>query len=196
MTTDCRPEALVRAFTALGAAFLFATACAGSEGPAGPPGPPGSPDSPAILVTRMGTGSLVVNDTVFRYSALPGLAADLAVPAGMTFKLLVETDGGIQVNATDPIAACFIDVAVFVDGVQVGSGRRVSASNSSAILYSVSSYGFSVETTIPAGTHTVAVMAKLFPSLVAECYISSGAAGSGLPGNPRLQGTMNIVAFP
>jgi hypothetical protein len=124
------------------------------------------------------------------------LSATVTVPAGSTYKLLAETDAGIQVNSTDPNAACFTDVAVFVDGAQVGAGRRVFASNSPAILYSVSSFGFSVQASVSAGSHTVSVMAKEFPSIIAECYVSSAASGSGLPGNPRLQGILNVIAFP
>jgi len=159
-------------------------------------GPAGQNGGASVLMTETGTGSLVVNDTVFRYAALPGLSADLSVPAGGTFKVLIETDGGIQVNSPDPLASCFVDVAIFVDGSQVGAGRRVSASNGPLVSYGVSSFGFSVQTTAPAGRHTIAVMAKQFPVVLTECYVSSGASGSTLPGNPRLQGTLNIVAFP
>jgi hypothetical protein len=148
-----------------------------------------------VFVTATGTGSLVATDDLLAYAQIPGLSTNLTVPARSSYKLLIETDGGIQLNSADTDAACFIDVAVFVDGAQVGSGRRVPVLNNATIVYSVSTYGFSVETSLTTGPHTVAVMAKTFPSRVSDCYVSSAANGSGLPGNPRLQGILNIVAF-
>src|SRR4051812_15516917 len=164
----------------------------GPQGPSGPPGPGGSP----IFVSAGGTGSLIATDEVLTYTQVPGLSATLTVPTGSSYKLLIETDGGIQLNSAETDGACFIDVAVFVDGAQLGAGRRVPVLNNATILYSVSTYGFSVETSLSAGSHTVAVMAKMFPSRVSTCYVSAAASGSGLPGNPRLQGILNIVAFP
>jgi hypothetical protein len=143
-----------------------------------------------------GTGSLVATDEVLTYTQVPGLSANLTVPTGASYKLLIETDGGIQLNSAETDAACFVDVAVFVDGAQLGSGRRVPVLNNTTILYSVSTYGFSVETSLTAGSHTIAVMAKTFPSRVSPCYVSADTNGSGLPGNPRLQGILNILAFP
>lgn len=180
----------------LGAASIATVLACGSEGPAGPTGPQGPSGAVPIFVTTAGSASLVLNDSVFRYAQIPGLSATVTVPAGSTYKLLAETDAGIQVNSVDPSATCFTDVAVFLDGVQVGSGRRVAASNTQTVLYSVSSFGFSVQANVPAGTHTVAVMAKQYAAIVAECYVSSGPSGSALPGNPRLQGILNVIALP
>jgi hypothetical protein len=191
MTMHSRPR--IFAYASFVVALI---GCRGPEGPTGPAGPPGQNGGASVFVTQMGTASLIVNDSVFRYAPVPGLSADVAVPAGATFKLLIETDGGIQVNSPDPLASCFVDVAVFVDGAQVGSGRRVSAANGPVVVYGVSSYGFSAQATVSSGTHTVAVMAKEFATTFTECYVSSGASGSSLPGNPRLQGMLNIVAFP
>ena len=174
------------------ASVLVATAvaCNGREGPTGPQGPAGPSGSGTtpIFIMLSGTGSLVATDEVLTYTQVPGLSANLTVPTGASYKLLIETDGGIQLNSAETDAACFIDVAVFVDGAQLGSGRRVPVLNNATILYSVSTYGFSVETNLTAGSHTVAVMAKTFPSRITPCYVSAGANGSGLPGNPRLQG--------
>jgi hypothetical protein len=171
-------------------------ACSGLEGPVGPTGPAGPSGSVPVFVSVSGTGSLVLNDTVFGYVQLPNLSTSVTVPTGSTYKLLVETDAGIQVNSISPSASCYTDVAVFLDGAQIGPVRRVFTANTSLIGYSVSSFGFSVQATASAGSHTVAVMAKQFPSIIGECYVSSGANGSGLPGNPRLQGTLNVIAFP
>jgi hypothetical protein len=198
---------IVRGLGASLVATLIATliACDGRAGPVGPAGPTGptGPTGPAgpnggvpIFVTATGTAPLIVNDTVFRYTPIPGLSATLTVPAGATYKLLAETDAGIQLNSADPNASCHTDVAVFVDGAQVGSGRRVFLANTPLVSYSVTSFGFSVQATVSAGAHTVTVMAKQFPAIIAECYVSSGATGSGLPGNPRLQGILNVIAFP
>jgi hypothetical protein len=176
--------------------LLAATmACTGPEGPAGPAGPSGSIGSP-IVVTTAGTGSLVMDETALTYTQIPGLSATVTVPAGSTYKALIETDGGVQLNSDNPAAFCFADVALFVDGTQVGSSRRLQVSNTASVLYSVGTYGLSVQTNLPAGTHTVAAMAKTFVSIVIPCYVSSAATGSGLPGNPRLQGVLNVVAFP
>jgi hypothetical protein len=181
------------------AAVLAATtvACSGQDGPTGPQGPagPSGSGSTPVFVTVNGTGSLVATDEVLTYTQLPGLSVSLTVPTGASYKLLIETDGGIQLNSAEPDAACFIDVAVFVDGAQLGPGRRVPVLNNATIVYSVSTYGFSVQTSLAAGSHTVAVMAKTFPSRVTPCYVSASANGSGLPGNPRLQGILNIIAF-
>jgi len=172
------------------------TACGGDgpTGPQGPAGPQGSSSSP-VFITASGTGSLIATDEVLTYTQVPGLTASVTVPAGSTFKLLIETDGGIQLNSAETDAACFIDVGVFIDGTSVGSGRRVPVLNNATISYSLSTYGFSLETSLPAGAHTIAVMAKTFPSRVTPCYVSSGPSGSGLPGNPHLQGILNILAF-
>jgi hypothetical protein len=175
---------------------VAALACHGPEGPAGPAGPRGSDGGAALVVTANGTGSLVADSTLFTYALVPGLAASITVPPGSTYRMLAETDGGIQVNSAEPSATCFIDVGIFVDGAQVGSARRVPAANGVDILYSVSSYGLSVETSLAAGTHAVAVMARKYFATFTECYVSSAASGSTLPGHPQLQGALHIVGFP
>jgi len=171
---------------------ISAGGCRGAEGPAGPTGPAGGG---AAFFTASGTTSLVANTEMIRYTAIPGLSASVETAAGGSGQVLIETDGGIQLNSDVAIESCFIDVAVFVDGAQVGSGRRVQVLNNATVIYAVSTYGFSVETTLTPGTHAIAVMAKRFTPTFADCYVSSGAGGSGLPGNPRLQGVLNIVAF-
>lgn len=171
-------------------------ACSGPEGPAGPAGPPGAGGSSPVLVTAYGTAPLIIDSSALGYALIPGLSSSVTVPPGSTYSTLIETDGGIQLNSADPNAIGFTDVAVFIDGAQVGSGRRVGVSNSTTVLYSVGSYGFSVQTSLSAGTHTIAVMAKRFPTTLIDSYVSSGATGSGLPGNPRLQGVLNVITFP
>jgi hypothetical protein len=162
----------------------------------GPAGPPGESGGATVIATATGTGSFIATASVTTYTQLPGLSATITIPAGRTYNALIETDGGVQVNGFNPNAACVVDVAVFVDGAQLGPGRRVAVMNNDDILFSVTTYALSVQTTLTPGTHTVAVMAKPFPTVIAECYVSSAASGSGLPGNPRLQGVLNVIAFP
>ena len=196
-------ERIVRAVgSALAAATIACKGADGAAGPAGPTGPVGPPGRPGVdgerpvVLLAIGTAPLVAGEDLTRYTAIPGLTTNLTVPAGASYTAIIETDGGIQVNSADPNAFCFADVAVFVDGAQVGPGRRAAVMNNAIVGFSVGSYGFSFETGITEGTHTITVMAKKFLPDLIECYISSGSAGSGLPGNPRLQGTLNVVAFP
>jgi hypothetical protein len=181
---------------ALAVASMACKGADGATGPAGPAGPPGEGSGRPIIMIAVGTASLVAGEDFTRYTAIPGLSTSITVPAGASFTALIETDGGVQVNSADPNAFCYADVAVFVDGAQVGAGRRTPVLNTAIVGFSVSTYGFSVETGLTAGTHTIAVMAKKFLPDLIECYISSGPAGSVLPGNPKLQGTLNVVAFP
>ena len=196
-------SSIVRAARVFALMLTLATAvgaCRGDEGPAGPAGPTG-PTGPAgsggtpEFFIALGTGPLVADENVIAYTQVPGLSLAVGVPAGASGQVLIETDGGIQLNSDAPVESCFIDVAIFVDGNQVGAGRRATVVNNAAVIFSVGTYGFSVQTGLTPGLHTIAVMAKRFTPTFAPCYVSSGAAGSGLPGNPRLQGTLNIVSF-
>ena len=183
------------------AMLLLTAACTsgdGSRGGAGPTGfaaTTGAASGNPIFVTAVGTGSLVADNSVLRYTVVPGLTATVTVPAGTQYSLLVETDGGIQLNSDEPNDYGFTDIAVFVDGVQVGAERRIAVMNNAKVLHSVGSFGFSVLTSVGAGTHTVTVRAKKFSTLFADCYVSSSAGGSVLPGNPQLQAVLNIIAF-
>jgi hypothetical protein len=162
-----------------------------SEGPVGPSGPR------PVLVTVSGTSSLVLDESVLGYAPVPGLSTTVTVPAGTSSDVLLETDGGIQINSPDPTAYCFVDVTLTVDGAQAGAGRRISVLNTPTALYSVGTYGFSTQATLSEGTHVVKVMARSIASLVAApCYVSSAETGSALPGSPHLQGVLNVVQFP
>ncbi|MEO7998208.1 MAG: hypothetical protein ABI852_12225, partial [Gemmatimonadaceae bacterium] len=162
----------------VGCALVIATtACTGADGAIGPAGPSGSGSSP-VFITALGSAPLIATDEVLTYALIPGLSSTVTVPAGRADKLFIETDGGIQLNSDETDAVCFIDVAIFVDGTQLGAGRRIPVFNNETVLYSVSTYGFSAETSLNAGTHTVAVMAKTYPSRVTPCYVSSGPSGS------------------
>jgi hypothetical protein len=125
---------------------ISAGGCRGADGPVGPAG------GGAAFFTASGTTSLVANTEMIRYTAIPGLSVSVETPAGGSGHVLIVTDGGIQLNSDVAIESCFIDVAVFVDGAQVGSGRRVQVLNNATVIYAVSTYGFSVETTLTPGT--------------------------------------------
>jgi hypothetical protein len=178
-------------WTLLFAALIAAAAigCTGADGPAGPSGG-------GMLTTATGTGSLILDETVFGYAPLPGVSATVTVAQGKTSDVLIETDGGIQVNSAFVASVCFTDVAIFVDDVQIGSGRRIGVTNTPDVLFNVGSYGFSVQTSLSPGTHTITVRAKPYTPLTGvECYVSSGANGSDLPGRPHLQAVLNVVSF-
>ena len=133
---------IVRMITLL---MAGAAACRGPEGPAGPGGPAGGG---ASFMTASGTSSLVATEELTRYTQIPGLSANVEIPAGRSGQVLIETDGGIQLNSDVVMQSCFIDVAVFVDGAQVGSERRVQVLNTATVIYAVGTYGFSVQSSI------------------------------------------------
>jgi hypothetical protein len=168
----------------------------GATGPQGPAGPPGSSDGSAPeFFIALGSGSLIADENMLAYTQVPGLTLTVVAPPNKNSTALIETDGGVQLNSDGLLDACFIDVAIFVDGNQVASGRRVTVTNNPTVIFSVGSYGFSVQTQLTPGQHTIEVKAKRLEPTLAKCYVSSSAAGSGLPGNPRLQGILNVVSF-
>ena len=182
---------LYRRLPHLLASFILVAAigCSDSDAPTDPAGG-------ARVATVSGSGSLVLDETVLGYAPIPGLSVTLTSPAGTSTDLLIETDGGIQVNSLFAAAVCFTDLAVFVDDAPVGPGRRVGVTNTPDILYNVGSFGFSVTTALPPGTHTITVRAKPFTPLPGvQCYVSSAADGSTLPGRPKLQAVLNVVSF-
>ncbi len=178
-------QLLPRLFVSL---ILAATiACTGAEGPAGPSGG-------GTLTRAIGTGSLILDDDVLGFTPIPGLSVTVTATAGQTNDVLIETDGGIQVNSDVTSAVCFTDIAIFVDGAQVGPGRRVGVANTPEVVFNVGAYGFSVVSELAPGTHTITVQAKAYsPRAAVQCYVSSGANGSDLPGRPKLQAVLNVV---
>jgi hypothetical protein len=155
-----------------------------------------APSSGGTLTTAAGTGSLILDEDVLGFAPLPGVSVTVTATAGRTNDVLIETDGGIQVNSTSVDAFCVTDVAIFVDGAQVGPGRRILVSNTPNVLYNVGTYGFSLATSLASGTHTITVRAKAITPLAAvQCYVSAGTAGSDLPGRPHLQAVLNVVSL-
>jgi hypothetical protein len=154
------------------------------------------PSAGGTLTTATGTGSLILDEDVFGFVPLPGVSATVTAVKGRANDVLIETDGGIQVNSLSPDAVCVTDVAIFVDDAQVGPGRRILVSNTPNVLYNVGTYGFSLAANLAPGTHTITVRAKgitFFTGL--QCYVSSGTVGSDLPGRPHLQAVLNVVAL-
>jgi hypothetical protein len=180
----------------------------GPQGPAGPTGPvstiPGpigptgitgpAGNSPIITIVS-GTASLLADSNVLNYTLIPGLTAIITVPAGMTHSVHIQTDGGVQLDSPFSFDGGFTDIAIFINGFQAGAGRRIPVDNCAA-GYSVNNYSFSVLTSLAAGSYTIEVRARKFSIFFSDCYISSSAGGSVLPGNPPLQGVLNIMQFP
>lgn len=130
----------------------------GANGVTGPTGPAGN--SPIISVTT-GTASLVAdNSTTGNYSVIPGLLDTIIVPTGFTYKILIQTDGGVQLNSGSSTGVGFTDVAIFINSIKTGAGRRVPAMNSSTATYAVNAYSFSTTATLTAGTYIIDVRAK------------------------------------
>ena len=175
-------------------AALIATgtmACNSGDLTVGPSRSPGG-----TLMTAAGTGSLILDENVLGFAPLPGVSVTVTAAGNRANDVLIETDGGIQVNSLAADAVCVTDVAIFIDGAQVGPGRRVLVSNTPDVLYNVGTYGFSLAADLAPGTHTISVRAKAFAALAAvPCYVSSGTAGSDLPGRPHLQAVLNVVTF-
>lgn len=174
-----------------------ATGPTGDTGPQGIPGPTGPSGNSPIISTASGTASLNAdNSTVGIYTVIPGLIDTIIVPAGFTHKILIQTDGGVQLNSGSTTAVGFTDVAIFINGIKSGSGRRIQVMNNSAMTYAIDAYSFSTAATLSAGTYIIDVRAKKFSTTFSTCYVSSAASGSTLPGNPPIQGILNIFEFP
>ncbi len=170
----------------------------GNTGPAGPQGPQGikgqAGNSPTISYAY-GTSSLFADNSILDYTLIPGLSITITVPAETINKVLIQTDGGLQLYSSSDIAVGFTDISIFINNIQTGTGRRIPAINNSSVGYAVNSYSFSTLTTLNAGTYTIEVRAKKFSDLFTDCIVSSSSNGSTLPGNPPLQGILNIIQF-
>ncbi|MCB9323517.1 MAG: hypothetical protein H6571_07220 [Lewinellaceae bacterium] len=162
-------------------------------GPQGLTGPAGN--SP-IINFGLGSESLIANNSVLNYTLIPGLTTIITVPQGSTHKVLIQTEGGIQLNDSDNTAVGFVDVAIFINNVQEGTGRRVPVQNSPSVIFSVNAYNFSVIKILTEGTYIIEVKAKKFSYMFDDCYVSSSSNGSTLVGNPPLQGTLYVMQFP
>lgn len=166
-----------------------------SQGPGLPPTWVTPTSFSPTITTAAGTASLNASNAVLAYTLVPGLSATITVPAGANHDVLVQTDGGIQLNSATAGATGFTDLTFYINGAAVVSGRRVPVGGDGA-GYSVAAYSFSYATTLGPGTYTIQVRAKKFSSAFTDCLVSSGPGGSTLVGNPPLQGRLNIIQFP
>jgi hypothetical protein len=165
----------------------------GAQGTQGLTGPAGN--SP-IITFAAGSSSLKADNSTLNYTVVPGLSVNITIPTLSIHKVLIQTDGGVQINSSNSTAIGFTDVAIFINGVQAGAGRRVPAINNGSVQYAVNAYSFSTLSTLSGGTYTIEVRAKKFSNIFTDCYVSSSADGSTLVGNPPLQGILNIMQFP
>lgn len=149
-----------------------------------------------IFTSVKGTATLVANNSVLSYTLVPGLSASITVPPDATHKVLIQTDGGIQLNSNSTTASGFTDFTFFIDGVKSTSERRIGVLNNTNLIYSSGAYSFSIEVNLSGGTHTIEVKAKKYSTIFKDCYVSSDSNGSTLFGNPLLQGVLNITQFP
>ncbi len=117
------------------------------------------------ITSVTGTASLIANNSVLNYALIPGLSKTITVPIGNTQKVLIQTDGGVQLNDDNPSGSGFTDIAIFINGVKTGLGRRVPAINNAGLGYSVNAFSFSTITTLTAGTYIIDVRAKKFSSI-------------------------------
>lgn len=172
--------------------YALYSATSGSSIP-GPPGPPGPAGNSPTIASASGTAELSPG---LEWALVPGMSTTVTIPALSTYTVLIQTDGGVQLNSGSQNSVGYTDVAIFIDDVQVGAGRRVPVQNTSTVVYAVNAFGFSVLTTLGEGTHTVALKAKKFSNSFTSCIISSAPGGSTLMGNPPLQASLNVLEFP
>lgn len=167
-----------------------------SQGPNVPPVWSNPSQVGSVITSVTGTNFLLANNNALTYTLVPGLTATITVPAGRTDKVLIQTDGGVQLNSSDPAGVGFTDVAIFINNVQFGVGRRIPVVNSATVQNSVNAYSFSYLTSLTQGTYTIQVRAKKFSNLFSDCFISSPTGNWNTIGSPPLQGILNIIQFP
>jgi hypothetical protein len=122
---------------------------------------------------------------------IPGLSLGVNVTSA-TSAVVVSSDGGVQVNATNSGNAVVVDVFLFVDGDTTPKQivqRRLYAVNVS-IVPNVANWSFTVAVTgLTPGTHTFRVAAYLVQQVGAMQAVVSGSSGSNL----HLRGTLTAV---
>lgn len=162
----------------------------GDPGPAGADGSPGAQGEPGpagttgqAVVTAAGTTFLpIVNSvsTASPWAALPGLSATVTVPENAV--LYVSTDGGTNTVESEPPP---VDISLAVDGLSPDPGatrqlRFIGGLGGPFIEHWSFGHMFSV----PAGAHTVTV--------VARATAGGAVRVSGGPGS-ALQGRLNVL---
>lgn len=165
----------------------------GSTGPTGPTGPTGSNGATGAAgatgtigtlgqtwSTVYGTGSLGISSSSTTYTLIPGLTQTVTVPSNCT--VFISTDGTVQGNVTGTTTYEVCAIALFIDGTQVSSGglRFCYTPNSTVLAGTVASWAISINTTLSAGSHTIAVRTKWSSGNTAinPSIVVSGGAGS------------------
>jgi hypothetical protein len=108
------------------------------------------------------------------FTDIPGLTQTVTVPSGA--KVIVSTDGGVQGTAGGP--PIIVDVALFVDGVQVANGfyTRIFTDASATNLRYWSRSGV---VSVAPGTHTFTVRADMVIDAAAAVSDGSGTIRQG-----------------
>lgn len=154
----------------------------GSTGVQGPPGPAGTTGQSAVTIG--GTAQIQVTSAT-NYTLIPGLAHTI-VASGAS-RVLVATTGGVQNTGVGPTSFAVVDIALFVDGVQVGTGgsRRVYAANTQGVSQIVANWSFGVALPLSAGSHVIEVR-------VSGVDPGASNANVGSAPNTQLQGTLTV----
>jgi len=108
------------------------------------------------------TSTLSVTSATTTYTALAGISQTITIPASCI--VLLHTDGGYNTTVTTATGISTIDIAIFVDNVQVGNfaTRRLSAFNPSSTAVNSTGQQWSIDniqTGLSAGSHTFDVRA-------------------------------------
>ena len=126
------------------------------------------------------SNTLSVTSATTTYTALAGIAQTINIPANCI--VLLHTDGGFNTTVTTATGISTIEVAIFVDNVQVGNfaTRRLSAFNPSSTAINSTGQQWSIDniqTGLSAGSHTFDVRAVY--------VIGSTASVGANSSNPR-----------
>ena len=116
---------------------------------------------------------------------VPGLAQTETVP--INGRMFITTDGGFQTTSTLATGFSAIDVAVFVDGVQLSQGgtRRVTCLNNGGLIQNICTWSISVAPALSLTSHSIEVR-------VADLGIGSNATVSG-DSSSLLQGELTVI---
>jgi hypothetical protein len=134
-----------------------------------------------------GTLSIALVAASVSFTPIPGLSQTFLVPADSV--LYISTDGGVQTTSLATSGVSVVDIAVFVDGVQLPAGaiKRVVVANTGGMVATVANWSFALPVDLAPGNHTVDVRAR-FTGGNASAVVSGDS-------NSVLQGKVNIVVI-
>ena len=130
-----------------------------------------------------GTQALALTNLNFAFTTVPGLRAEIDVPADSLVMLI--TDGGLQLNSSVTTHFAIIDVAFSIDGVNPSTDptpagfRRVQVFNTAVATGVIANWSFSRVQALSAGVHTIEVQAR---HAQGNPVFVSGDAGSVMQG--------------